>query len=58
MVAPRSLDAIARETTLLLKNKERMRLMGRLAKERVERFFTVGSQAKKIEGILDEIFNR
>jgi len=55
LIAPNSLDAIAKETTLLLKNKERMKAMGIAGKKRVEQFFTIGSQVRTIEGIIDEL---
>jgi len=54
LIGPKSLDAIARETTLLLKNKEKMKSMGLAGRKKVEEQFTIAHQIKEIEGILDE----
>jgi len=58
LIAPRSLDTIAKETTLLLKNKEKMRSMGESGKKRVNDLFTIDMQVKKIERIIDDILNK
>lgn len=55
IIKPRSLAEIAKEATLLLKNRQKMDSMGLAARKRVEQYFTIERQVRRIEEILDEI---
>jgi len=54
LIKPASLDTIAKETTLLLKNKNEMRELGLAGRKRAEQYFNIKDKVKEIEEIIDE----